>query len=170
MSSILKVSEIQDPTNGNTALSIDSSGRVSMPNVPAFGARQLSNSQSSNGNDTANEILVFSSVLYNVGSGYNSSTGVFTCPLAGSYFFTFSGLYDSSYNNQGTAYIRLNGSGSSYSGEKYRGYHHNSGSNYEQISMSGVIVAAVNDTLDIFTGIAGWHIGAETSFSGFFIG
>ena len=29
MSSILKVSEIQDPTNGNTALSINSSGTVS---------------------------------------------------------------------------------------------------------------------------------------------
>ena len=28
MTSILKVSEIQDPTNGNTALSIDSSGRI----------------------------------------------------------------------------------------------------------------------------------------------
>ena len=28
MSSILKVSEIQDPTNGNTALTVDSSGRV----------------------------------------------------------------------------------------------------------------------------------------------
>ena len=28
MSSILKVSEIQDPTNGNAALSIDSSGNV----------------------------------------------------------------------------------------------------------------------------------------------
>lgn len=28
MSSILKVSEIQDPTNGNTALTIDSSGTV----------------------------------------------------------------------------------------------------------------------------------------------
>ena len=35
MSSILKVSEIQDPTNGNTALSIDSSGRLSSAANPA---------------------------------------------------------------------------------------------------------------------------------------
>ena len=28
MSSILKVSEVQDPTNGNTALTIDSSGNI----------------------------------------------------------------------------------------------------------------------------------------------
>jgi len=31
MTSILKVSEIQDPTNSNTALTIDSSGIVTMP-------------------------------------------------------------------------------------------------------------------------------------------
>jgi hypothetical protein len=36
MTSILKVSEIQDPTNSNTALTIDSSGRVLMPEVPRF--------------------------------------------------------------------------------------------------------------------------------------
>ena len=31
MSSILKVSEIQDPTNGNGALTINSSGHVHIP-------------------------------------------------------------------------------------------------------------------------------------------
>ena len=36
MSSILKVSEIQDPTNGNTALSIDSSGNPSLNNPFGF--------------------------------------------------------------------------------------------------------------------------------------
>lgn len=36
MSSILKVSEIQDPTNGNTALEVDSSGRVAMSQQEMF--------------------------------------------------------------------------------------------------------------------------------------
>ncbi len=169
MASEIGVQTIQH-TNGTDAMTIDSSGRVSMPNVPAFGARGLSNTQSNSGNSGTNEILKFSNVLYNVGSHYNSSTGVFTCPLAGSYFFIFNGLYEANYNNQGAVYIRLNGSGSSTTGEKYRGYHHGSGSNYLQVTVGGVIVAAVNDTVDMFTAIAGWHIGNETSFSGYFIG
>ena len=38
MSSILKVLEIQDPTNGNTALSINSSGTVSASAMSATGS------------------------------------------------------------------------------------------------------------------------------------
>mgnify|MGYP003133771407 CR=1 FL=1 len=169
MTGIIKVDTIQN-NGGTTGLTIDSSGRVSMPNVPAFGARGLSNTQSGGGNSNANEILVFNDVLYNVGSHYNSSTGIFTCPLNGAYFFLFSGLYDDDYNNQGGCYIRLNGSGSSTTGEKYRAYHKGSGSNYLQITAGGVIVANANDTVDAFTNIAGWHTGGETSFSGYFIG
>jgi hypothetical protein len=48
MSSILKVSEIQDPTNGNTAVSIDSSGRVLTPARPAFFARAVTNTSTHN--------------------------------------------------------------------------------------------------------------------------
>lgn len=169
MTGILKVDQIQNNT-GTSVMTFDSVGRVSIPNVPAFGVRAMSNSQSSAGTDTANVILVFNQVLYNVGNHYNSTTGKFTCPVAGSYFFTFSGLYNNAQNAQGAAYIRLNGSGSSTSGEKYRAYHHNSGSNYIQSSCSGVIVANVNDTVDVFSDIVGWHIGGESSFSGYFIG
>ena len=39
MTSILKVTEIQDPTNGNTALEIDSSGVVTQPTKPMFDVR-----------------------------------------------------------------------------------------------------------------------------------
>ena len=41
MTSILKVSQIQDPTNSNTALTIDSSGRIVTPARPAFSVTQI---------------------------------------------------------------------------------------------------------------------------------
>lgn len=45
MTSILKVSEIQDPTNSNTAISIDAAGKVTAPNLvmPAGSVLQVVN-------------------------------------------------------------------------------------------------------------------------------
>ncbi|XP_060573145.1 complement C1q-like protein 2 isoform X2 [Ruditapes philippinarum] len=38
--------------------------------------------------DTKNEVLVFESIITNEGSGYDKSTGIFTAPVEGTYFFT----------------------------------------------------------------------------------
>ncbi|XP_060573146.1 complement C1q-like protein 2 isoform X3 [Ruditapes philippinarum] len=38
--------------------------------------------------DTNNEVLVFESIITNEGSGYDKSTGIFTAPIEGTYFFT----------------------------------------------------------------------------------
>jgi hypothetical protein len=146
-----------------TRMQIDSNGRVTMPYQPTWGASSLSNT-SSGGGTTAGGTLVFSGVLNNNGNHYSNSTGLFTAPVAGQYFVTFSGLYDDSYSVTGPAYIRRNTS------NLYRGYHQNSGSSYLQISMSGVVECSVGDSISIYSAMAGWHIGGETSFSGFLIG
>jgi len=90
MSSILKVSEIQDPTNGNSALTIDSSGRVLTPARPAFMAAATGNS---------NYLSVYSGSPFpantaykNVGGHYSTSTYKFTAPVEGFYLFTWSSL------------------------------------------------------------------------------
>ena len=46
MTSILKVSEIQDPTNSNTALSIDTAGVVKRNVIPSFQVRGMAGSTS----------------------------------------------------------------------------------------------------------------------------
>jgi hypothetical protein len=148
----------------SVAMTLDSSGRLSAPYQPSWGARSLSNANSSGGTANANETLVFASVKVNTGNHYNNSTGLFTAPVAGRYFVTFSGLYNVHDNTTGPAYIRVNSS------EIYRAYHDGSGTNYEQISVSGVVNVAANDTISIYSVIDGWHVGGETSFSGYFIG
>jgi hypothetical protein len=145
-------------------MTLDSSGRLSAPYQPSWGARSLSNANSSGGTANNNETLVFASVQVNTGNHYNNSTGLFTAPVAGRYFVTFSGLYNVHDNTTGPAYIRVNSS------EIYRAYHNGSGTNYEQISVSGVVNVAANDTISIYSVIDGWHVGGETSFSGYFIG
>ena len=58
MTSILKVSEIQDPTNSNTAISIDAAGKVTAPNlvmpsgsVVRMGSQKLTTSLDTNTNN-----------------------------------------------------------------------------------------------------------------------
>ena len=89
MTSILKVSEIQDPTNSNTALTIDSSGRILQPAKPAFLAYPSANFNTTVGQrNVANEsTLIYASVHYNYGSHYNTSTGRFVAPVTGLYHF-----------------------------------------------------------------------------------
>ena len=83
MTSVLKVTEIQDPTNSNTALTIDSSGRVSRPVIPfAFVGFPGTDSYVA---QTANAVVTFSHAFVNDGNHYDTSTYKFTCPVAGLY-------------------------------------------------------------------------------------
>ena len=93
MTSILKVSEIQDPTNSNTALEIDSSGRVATPQRVRFHAYLNANTTTTatgweKFSDSAFFGNNFDQILYNVGNGYDSSTTTFTAPVDGLYCFT----------------------------------------------------------------------------------
>ena len=93
MTSILKVTEIQDPTNSNTALTIDSAGRVSRPVIPfAFVGFPNTNSYVA---QTANTIVTFSHAFVNDGNHYDTSTYKFTCPVAGLYRVELSTLSQS---------------------------------------------------------------------------
>ena len=83
MSSVLKVDTIQN-SSGTTGLTIDSSGRMKLPNQIVFSAHNVS---SSNGTVTStyNTNLLFNTIHSNDGNHFNNSTGYFTCPVAGNY-------------------------------------------------------------------------------------
>jgi|TARA_R100000030_G_scaffold61147_1_gene46126 hypothetical protein len=159
-------------TNNNSAsnnqtetMRINRDGHITTPNVPAFHAKGLSNSASSAGT-SGTGTLVFGSATVNNGSHYNTSNGRFTAPIAGLYYIAFSVLYDDSYNNNGSAYLRKNGSGVG----EYAYAEGGAITGYIQTAGSAVVTAAAGDYIEVYTGITGWHVGSESSFTGFLIG
>ena len=85
MASILKVNTIQDATNSNTAMSIDTSGHVSHTVRPYFSVRQNDGQSVATGTQTT---MLHPTSISERGSDYNSSTGKFTAPITGLYHFT----------------------------------------------------------------------------------
>ena len=85
MTSILKVTEIQDPTNSNSALTIDSSGQVTLPKIPFA---MVNVSGSNNMTPGSSGTIPFNNVLSSRGISWNTSTYKFTVPVAGLYNFS----------------------------------------------------------------------------------
>lgn len=73
---------IKDSTGTNTALTIDSSGRVLTPARPVFCATRYSADGSVVGDATA---IQWANVLVNQGNHFNNTTGIWTCPVDGIY-------------------------------------------------------------------------------------
>ena len=81
--STLKVGTIQDHANSNTAISIDSSGRVTLPQRVAFMG------QKTNGSGYSTSGVIPFNLTHLAHSAWNGS--VFTVPVAGIYQFTLVG-------------------------------------------------------------------------------
>lgn len=141
-------------TNGtNWALQPQSGGQVVKPNHPAFGAGRNS--------ATGSGIIVWDLVLVNTNSGYNSSTGRFTAPVAGNYFFSFGWLPNAV---SGIAWwLRKNGSQLPAS----MVYNNNVD---QHGSISVVIPLAVNDYVDVYANGGDGSEGGHCNFCGFLIG
>jgi len=144
MTSILKVSEIQDPTNGNSALTVDSTGRILTPAKPSFMARAHLGGAAAYTNCGVQ--LRCTVVDHNVGSAYNSSDGKFTCPVAGRYVYGFSvGIgYMASGGTSVYPYFRKNGSNI-----QYTYFQAPAANTYSGLSMQTIIDCAAGDYLDV---------------------
>ena len=140
--STLKVGTIQDHANSITAMGIDSSGRVTTPARPAFSANRSSALNISSTNQT----VVFNAVTHNQGSHYSNSTGKFTAPVSGLYFFS-AGIGVQNGSNSRYLVISLQTSDSNYTDMLLTGRSSaidTTGTTYDGIYISGVVPLTAN--------------------------
>jgi hypothetical protein len=147
---------------------ISRAGYVTKPYHPAFATRGLGNAQvNSYANDLPSSLL-FNSTSINTGSFYNSSTGRFTAPVTGVYYFSWSLLVDNNAATGTVSYAQLYKNGAStgftcYTMTPVGGY-------YTPMSQSCVVSLNANDYVNV-QGLGGnIHTGSESAFTGFLIG
>jgi hypothetical protein len=147
-----------DSGNITERMRIDSAGRVTTPLQPAFMANRTQ------GGVGANTRIVFPNIVFNIGSNYNSSTGLFTAPIDGRYLFitnTFSGNNENPY-----VAIRVNGVNRVWT--LYAG-----GGGYGMASPNGILQLQANDTVDVYVYNNGVYASGDVAdcvFSGYLLG
>jgi len=150
--------------NGDTALNIDTSGRVTTALQPSFAAYKAQAGWTVN----SHVEMVFDATRHNIGSHYSTSTGRFTAPRAGSYFFSFYTIYNTNVNS---AYVRLYKNG----GRLYGGDIHftfDQSGHWHSVSFSQVLELSGNDYVSIYNGNSQiqYHGNNWQLFSGYLLG
>jgi len=160
MASEIGVQTIQH-TNGTDAMTIDSSGRVLTPARPAFHA-------STNGAGSASYftpgVVVFPHADVNVGSCYSTSTGKFTAPIAGTYYF--SGMMLSNVNTR--LFFQLRKNNTVINGTQIETV--SASSQYQTASTDCVITLAVNDLVHLHLTNNDAYGSQYCNFKGFLLG
>ena len=152
-----------------TAMRIDSNGRILKPLNVSFQARGANN------NYITTSPIPFPTVTgngcHNIGSHFDNTANTFTAPIAGRYFFHLHlGLVrNSAAGGNSYPYFRINGSAAQYS------YFQSSpsGNNYANCNMSGIFSLAANDVFSItFSNTSGTYYNGdkECCFSGYLMG
>ena len=162
-------------TNNTTALSIDSSGRVTVPQQIAFSV-SATNSGGSNGIQGS---IVFDKVHLNKGSHYNSSNGRFTAPIAGLYIFYFncfvagntSGIQLGNGSNFNAEILKNGTTGSDTS----RAYNLVSANNHNNVAFHSLMELSATDYVNLNISASYMYVdsgsaGDYNRFSGYFIG
>ena len=154
-----------DSTSGEvinyTGVSVNASGNMDVSGDLTAGCPVFFNVKKETDSDFGSDTtLVFPDVRKNKGNGYNSSDGIFTAPIAGSYFFIFTA---STRNDSDDNIVKFRKNGSSRSNNRS-----DSDSNdVDSMGLHIIIDLDVDDTVNVsFEG----HLSrAPTYFSGFYL-
>lgn len=144
----------------NTA-TLDSSGRWTVPNQPAFHVGK------NNGDVGSGNVFLFNNIVLNTGGNYNSSTGRFTAPVAGTYWFFARIINAAGTSFYGNAFsLRKNGS-------QVVAAHNYTTNAYEENCAAMVIYLGVGEYVDVYnsSGVNMYGVSHEHSnFHGYLIG
>lgn len=164
MASIIGVNEIQH-TNGTTAVTIDSSGRMTKNVIPAFRASGSASYVAvvSGGTVLYNDVTTSGRGLYNDGGHFNTSTSTFTAPIAGLYNLQASVLLQS--ESQGGIRIRVTRAADSSIDDQI-GYNWGRG-----ITVQMFVKLEAGDTVKVISEEAdNFYLGTYGTFQGYLVG
>lgn len=134
-------------TNNVSRMTIDTSGRVTMPTQPGMNIQALTgDSGAYNSSTNNNEYCIWTGVRYNIGNHYNTSNGTFTCPIAGKYFVSF---HSNWYNSNAGSWIMVQVYKNSTVEEQW---YHTTGGQGSWMNEAGstVLDCAANDTIRLY--------------------
>lgn len=164
--STIKATTLQH-TNGTTALTIDSNGYLlrSSANFPAFHIAGFTWSTTITRPHNG-------TVFYNQGNNWNNSTGVFTSPVSGYYYFTCTvqGHAPGEIGGRNGTYFSLNTvkNGAGYGPEIVATCQESNYGKHDQITHSAVVYLSVNDTFYFYSNYG--YRGTQNVLCGFLLG
>tara|TARA_R100001463_G_scaffold81100_2_gene135654 strand:+ start:7 stop:879 length:873 start_codon:yes stop_codon:yes gene_type:complete len=174
----LDLATIKDSTGTNTAITIDSDGRILQPAKPFF---HVTESNNTDGTGMTGQIA-FDTVVTDIGSHYNTA-GFFKVPIAGLYHFSFSGFGCGTTSGGAVAsgvdsfILMQKATADDFSAGLYtisNAYGYGTGAHYPNAAMSANVYLAANDRVRIFVSRQYLYASADADydphFSGFLIG
>ena len=124
-----------------TRLAVDSLGRVTTPAQPSFGCIKNGHQYPTSGQRV---VIAPWTEHFDQGSNFNATTGVFTAPVAGKYFFYISVMLDN--NDNGDYQIAIFRNGSLY--YNTNDMVSNTTTTFLQTTVNGIVEMSANDTVD----------------------